>query len=153
MTSTNNESILPLQDMALPQIPDWFPLAWGWWASLAGIVLIFALLLFYLRWKKKRLAPKKTALHLIPKEKPAAALELVRQVALCYYPREHIAQLTGKDWYIFLDSQVSTPIFEQNYEQWQSVLYSKEAILNSEQLVQDCYQWVEQALPPKKRRA
>lgn len=153
MTSTNNESILPLQDMALPQVPDWFPLAWGWWASLAGIVLIFALLLFYFRWKKKRLAPKKTALHLIPKEKPAAALELVRQVALCYYPREHIAQLTGKDWYIFLDSQVSTPIFEQNYEQWQNVLYSKEAILNSEELVQDCYQWVEQALPPKKRRS
>lgn len=152
MTSTDNDSILPLKDMALPQVPDWFPLAWGWWASLAGIVVVFAIFLFYIRWKKKRLAPKKTALHLIPKEKPAAALELVRQVALCYYPREQIAQLTGKDWYTFLDSQVAIPVFEQNYELWQSVLYRKQTVENVDELVQHCYQWVEQALPPKRRK-
>ncbi|GAK82619.1 hypothetical protein JCM19238_162 [Vibrio ponticus] len=90
---------------------------------------------------------------LIQKEKPAAALELVRQAALCYFPREQIAQLTGKEWYAFLDSQVDNPLFEANFEQWQTVLYSKQPITNSEELVQHCYQWVEQALPPKKRKA
>ncbi len=151
MTSVKNEALLPLEDMTLPGAPDWFPLAWGWWASLAIALLVIVLVVLSIRRHKRRLAPKKTALNLIKKEKPAAALELVRQVSLCYYPREQIAHLTGKDWYAFLDSQITEPVFAANYEQWQSVLYSKQHIENSEELVNHCYQWVDQALPPKKR--
>ncbi|ROV58403.1 DUF4381 domain-containing protein [Vibrio ponticus] len=153
MTSSNNDSLLPLKEMALPDAPSWFPLAWGWWATLAVCIVAALSLLMYLRWRKKRLAPKKTALMLIQREHPAAALELVRQAALCYYPREQIAQLTGKDWYAFLDSQVTTPIFSANAERWQNILYSKQTIENGDELVQHCYQWVEEALPPKKRSA
>lgn len=153
MTSSNNDTILPLNDLHLPDVPSWFPLAWGWWATAAAVVLVLLLITVYLRWQKKRLAPKKTALLLIPKEKPAAAIELVRQVALCYYPREQIAQLTGRDWYVFLDSQIDSPLFESNFEQWQKVLYSRQAVENSNELVEHCSQWVNQALPPKKRRA
>ncbi|WP_194436545.1 DUF4381 domain-containing protein [Vibrio fluminensis] len=153
MTSSNNDSLLPLNDMALPEAPSWFPLTWGWWAALGACFLIIIALIVFLRWRKKRLAPKKTALLLIQREQPAAALELVRQAALCYYPREQIAQLTGNDWYTFLDSQVSTPIFAANAERWQSALYSKQIIENGDELVQHCYQWVDEALPPKKRSA
>lgn len=152
MTSSNNDSLLPLNNMYLPDVPSWFPLAWGWWAIAATVVVTILLFAFYLRWKKKRLAPKKTALLLIRREKPAAAIELVRQVALCYYPREQIAQLTGRDWYAFLDSQIESPLFETNFEQWQQVLYSRQMAENSDELVEHCFQWVEQALPPKKRR-
>ncbi|WP_406734658.1 DUF4381 domain-containing protein [Vibrio scophthalmi] len=153
MTSSNNDTVLPLNDLHLPDVPSWFPLAWGWWATVAAVVLVLLLITVYLRWQKKRLAPKKTALLLIPKEKPAAAIELVRQVALCYYPREQIAQLTGRDWYVFLDSQIDSPLFESNFDQWQKVLYSRQTVENSNELVEHCSQWVNQALPPKKRRA
>ncbi|GAK82618.1 hypothetical protein JCM19238_161 [Vibrio ponticus] len=61
MTSTNNDSLLPLQDMALPAAPDWLPLAWGWWASFAAGAMTLILIAVYFRWKKKRLAAKKTA--------------------------------------------------------------------------------------------
>ncbi|GAB2652247.1 DUF4381 domain-containing protein [Vibrio panuliri] len=153
MTSSNTDSLLPLDALALPELPSWFPLAWGWWAAFASVIAVFAAIVFYLRWKRKRLAPKKTALLLIQREKPAAALELVRQAALCYFPREQIAHLTGKEWYEFLDSQVDQPLFSTNSDLWQNLLYSKQPVDNHEELVQHCYQWVEQALPPKKRGA
>lgn len=152
MTSSTNNSLLPLDAMQLPDAPSWLPLAWGWWATIAAIFVVSLSFLYYLRWNKKRLAPKKTALALIQRESPAAAIELVRQAALCYFPREQIAQLTGRDWYAFLDQQADSAMFENNFETWQQVLYSKQPIENSDELVQHCYQWVEQALPPKRRR-
>ncbi|WP_260260270.1 DUF4381 domain-containing protein [Vibrio intestinalis] len=152
MTSSTNTSLLPLEAMQLPDVPSWLPLAWGWWASAASVVCIALSLLLYLRWKKKRLAPKKAALALIQKEHPAAAIELLRQAALCYFPREQIAHLTGQEWYAFLDQQMGSQLFETNSTAWQQVLYSKQGVENADELVQHCYQWVEQSLPPKKRR-
>ncbi|CAE6930348.1 hypothetical protein ACOMICROBIO_EPCKBFOG_03122 [Vibrio sp. B1FLJ16] len=36
--TTDNQS-LNLEPLVLPNQPDWFPLAWGWWAVLAGIII------------------------------------------------------------------------------------------------------------------
>lgn len=83
---------------------------------------------------------------------PSSAIELVRQAALCYYPREEIAHLTGTDWYAFLDTQVGHPLFVPNETLWQQALYQKQKVNNADELVHHCYLWVESALPPKKRR-
>lgn len=152
MTTTADSSLLPLKAMQLPDAPSWFPLAWGWWASAAVILVMILSVILIIKMRKKRIAPKKAALRLIQNEKrPAAAIELVRQAALCYFPREEIAQLTGAGWYQFLDQQVESPLFVNNADQWQTVLYSKTPVANSQQLIEHCYQWVEEALPPKKR--
>ena len=103
--------------------------------------------------KKRHLAAKKTAQRLMAShQKPADAIELVRQAALCYFPREEIAQLTGKEWYEFLDSQLNQPVFIANYELWQQALYSKHPIQETHTLLQDCSLWIDQALPPKRKR-
>jgi len=154
MSTETQTSPLALQPNHLPDVPAWLPLAWGWWTLLAASLLLIMTLLLIIRWNKKRLAPKKTALRLLATgNKPAEAIELVRQAALCYYPREEIAQLTGQQWYQFLDSQMKAPLFAPNQESWQQVLYSKQSVTNSDELIQDCRTWVEQALPPKRRRA
>tara|TARA_Y100001956_G_scaffold81340_1_gene98658 strand:+ start:555 stop:1019 length:465 start_codon:yes stop_codon:yes gene_type:complete len=154
MSSETQTTTLPLQPMHLPEVPAWFPLAWGWWAVLAAILVSLFVIWLILRWNKKRLAPKKTALRLLSHgEKPSEAIELVRQAALCYYPREEIAQLTGDKWYQFLDSQIKAPRFAPNQAIWQQVLYSKQPVANADELIQDCKVWVEQALPPKRRSA
>ncbi|MCG9575064.1 DUF4381 domain-containing protein [Vibrio tubiashii] len=153
MSSETQTSLLPLNPMHLPEPPAWLPLAWGWWTLIGGILTLTLATWLIIRWNKKRLAPKKTALRLLAQDqKPSEAIELVRQAALCYFPREEIAQLTGKDWYLFLDSQLATPRFSDNYEAWQQALYSKQPIENSAELILDCSEWVSQALPPKKRR-
>ncbi|WP_428773477.1 DUF4381 domain-containing protein [Vibrio sp.] len=156
MKESTTDSLLPLKDIQVPNLPEWFPVAWGWWATLGAILLTLALVMFLIRRNKKRLAPKKTALRLLKpghgRVKPSAAIELVRQAALCYYPREDIALLTGEQWYQFLDRQWGREVFVNNYELWQQALYQRGEIDNAEELVEHCYQWVEENLPPKKGR-
>ncbi|PNH93500.1 DUF4381 domain-containing protein [Vibrio diazotrophicus] len=151
-----SSNILNLSDLHLPEVPSWLPLSWGWWASLLAIVVVLVSIALIVRAKKKRMAPKKTALRLLNPalghQTPSSAIELVRQAALCYYPREQVAHLTGPDWYAFLDSQVDSPIFTKNEETWQKALYQKQKVENAQDLVADCYQWVNTALPPQKRR-
>ncbi|MCR9423929.1 DUF4381 domain-containing protein [Vibrio sp. RM-69-4] len=156
MKESSIATLLDLSAMQLPELPSWFPLAWGWWASAAGILLCLLILVFVIRWRRKRLAPKKTALRLLNPQfghlTPSSAIELLRQAALCYYPRMEIAHLTGKEWYTFLDSQISYPLFVPNETLWQQALYQKQKTENSQELINHCYQWVNDALPPKKRR-
>lgn len=144
-----------LNALHLPDAPTWWPLAWGWWAGAASIVLVVVIIMLVIRWKRKRMAPKKTALRLLNphlKQTPSSAIELLRQAALCYFPREEIAHLTGNAWYTFLDTQVGRPLFVPNETVWQQALYQKQKIADADALVADCYQWVNDALPPKKRR-
>ncbi len=151
MTENQNESLLPLSSLHLPEIPSWFPLAWGWWASFFAVVALVLLAYFLVRRKIRRMAPKKTALSMLARTKePSSAIELLRQAALCYYPREDMAALTGKPWYIFLDRQIGKTLFERNQDRWQKALYTREPVEDAHELVEDCIYWVEHALPPKK---
>ena len=139
--------------MHLPEPPSWLPLAWGWWTLIASVIVGLLIVWLLLYRKKRHLAAKKTAQRLMAShQKPADAIELVRQAALCYFPREEIAQLTGKEWYEFLDSQLNQPVFIANYELWQQALYSKHPIQETHTLLQDCSLWIDQALPPKRKR-
>lgn len=154
MSNETQQSLLPLNAMHLPEPPTWLPFAWGWWAIIGATITLLIVSLLFIRWNKKRLAPKKTALRLLARgDKPSEAIELVRQAALCYFPREQIAQLTGKEWYAFLDSQVTGTHFSENYDVWQQALYNSQPIANAPELIEHCSQWVEHALPPKRRRA
>lgn len=146
---------LNLNALHLPPLPSWWPLAWGWWSSAAVVLVIILLVLFLVRRKRRRLAPKQTALRLLGQsaeyQKPSAAMELLRQAVLCYFPREEIAHLTGHEWYSFLDEQLNQPLFVPNLLLWQQALYQKTPLEHPEQLVNDCQQWINQALPPQKR--
>lgn len=151
--SKDTSTLLPLNPMHLPEPPSWLPLAWGWWTLIASVIVGLLIVWLLLYRKKRHLAAKKTAQRLMAShQKPADAIELVRQAALCYFPREEIAQLTGKEWYEFLDSQLNQPVFIANYELWQQALYSKHPIQETHTLLQDCSLWIDQALPPKRKR-
>ena len=151
--SKDTSTLLPLNPMHLPEPPSWFPLAWGWWALITSVIVGLLIVWLLLYRKKRHLAAKKTAQRLMAShQKPADAIELVRQAALCYFPREEIAQLPGTEWYEFLDSQLNQPVFITNYELWQQALYSKHPIQETHTLLQDCSLWIDQALPPKRKR-
>ncbi|WP_394246276.1 DUF4381 domain-containing protein [Vibrio profundi] len=154
MTDNTQSPVLDLSPSLLPDAPSWWPIQWGWW-SLLGLVLAMMLIIaFYLRHRKKKMASKKAALKLftLPTQSltPSGALEVLRQAALSYYPRERVAQLTGSEWYEFLDSQVTKPIFAHNQQTWQQALYSEQEHTQAEDLVKDCERWITEALPPKR---
>ena len=82
MSSETQTSLLPLNPMYLPEPPAWLPLAWGWWALIVGMLTLTLATWLIIRWNKKRLAPKKTALRLLAQDqKPSEAIELVRPAA------------------------------------------------------------------------
>lgn len=120
---------LALSDLHLPAEPSFWPLAWGWWGGALVIILLLIGLLVFLKMRKKKLAPKVAALTIFERERttlsPSAAIELLRQTALCYYPRAHIAHLSGQAWLEFLDSQLKSPLFVQHLSTWQYALYHK----------------------------
>jgi hypothetical protein len=90
-------------------------LAPGWYGLLA---LFIGLVLFVVYFLKKHLAyarPKKEALALLKTLKEdyktqndsqvisAQISDLLRRVALVYFPREEVASLHGEDWLVFLN--------------------------------------------------
>jgi hypothetical protein len=155
------EQLLDLNPLHLPEAPSWWPIAWGW-LSLAGtIVAGIVAVWIIINWRIKRQIPRKTALRLLHASQrqvtPSEAIELLRQAALCYFPRQDIAHLTGLEWYQFLDQQLGRALFVPKETLWQQALYKKQCTSNPpdshrEQLVEDCYLWVSDALPPRKRR-
>lgn len=103
-----------LKDIHLPNPIGWWPLAPGWYVVLILLCVFIALLtaLFYKKHCNAR--PKKQALLLLQQyirqyEKDhnaqlasARVSELLKRVALVYFPRQQVASIHGDAWIEFL---------------------------------------------------
>lgn len=111
----NVEPLAQLKDIHLPDPISWWPLAPGWYMVMV-IILLMIFALFYLAYKRKINAkPKLQALDLLASYKQhyeqegntqvtsARVSELLRRVALVYYPRGQVASLHGESWIHFLN--------------------------------------------------
>ncbi len=111
----DSDPLAQLKDIHLPTPIGWWPLAPGWYLLLA-LVLFLTIILAYAVYKRHRHAlPKKQALLLLNNyqkqyeqeqngtQTSAYISELLRRVALVYYPREHVASLHGEEWLKFLN--------------------------------------------------
>lgn len=111
----NTDPLAQLKDIHLPKPIGWWPLAPGWYI-LIGLILFMAIILAYSFYKKYRNAlAKKHALVLLNtyqkeyseeyngSQTSARISELLRRVALVYYPREQVASLHGEKWLNFLN--------------------------------------------------
>jgi hypothetical protein len=125
MKSSDPSSLQNLNDIVLPAAESWWPLAVGWYVLLG---LLLAGLAWYgyksvQRWYLNRY--RRAALHELqllsvsiqnPVKRDASLRQiptLLKRTALSVYPRSQVASLTGKDWYRFLNSKLSPPLFTQ----------------------------------------
>lgn len=104
-----------LKDIHLPDSIGWWPLAPGWYALMLIILIIVAALAYWLRKRHKNALAKNQALELLKSytrqyEKDrntqlasARISELLRRVALVYYPRTMVASLHSEAWIEFLN--------------------------------------------------
>lgn len=118
-----NSSLARLRDIHLPDPISWWPLAPGWYvlATIIALLLVLGGWKFYQWWRWQQ--PKRIALKMLTQyEKMAEAQnntaficarisELLRRVALVYYPREQVAGLSGEDWLEFLNQTSKTTSF------------------------------------------
>lgn len=143
-----------LKDIQLPAPVAPALIAPGWIAL--GVVVLWVSMMIlwgYLQYRKK---PKVVALKMIKMlekkyyQNPQSDTiipelsEILRRVALCYYPREQVAGLTGRAWLEFLDKTCQTSNFVQVGEILTSGPYEKSPSYDCQALFQSVYEWVKQ---------
>ncbi len=111
----DHSDLAQLRDIHLPDPMGWWPLAMGWYvvAVVLGLVLFSVLFLVIRhiingRSKRQALRVLESYLqdYLIQRNvqiSSARISELLKRVALVYYPRERVASLQGQDWIDFLN--------------------------------------------------
>lgn len=150
---------LPLADIHLQAVPGIWPLAWGWWLCIIFIIGVVFVIARQLKQYHATQQARKEALQqfksLRQTERLSEINDLLRQAALSYFPRQHVAALTGKTWLAFLDQQLPAKHrgFQDHAARWQQGLFSPQGI--SEDELKQCKQlasvWLTKALPPKKK--
>ncbi|WP_411991633.1 DUF4381 domain-containing protein [Agarivorans sp. DSG3-1] len=141
-----------LKDIILPSNFETALPAVGWWVLAVALVLLLALSLFA-AWRYKQLCkPRQEALQAL-KQQPmnlAGTNQLMKRLALSYYPRQQVASLSGKDWLSFLDSTYSGKqhAFIELQSQWQQQLYAADAPALDEDIAKLCKKWIKQLRPP-----
>lgn len=148
------ETKLPLKDIHLPDVIDWWPPAYGWWL-VSGTV--FLLVIFFV-WLYKRLTRNtalktaKSKLNAIKKntrlnefQKLCALSVLIRRVAISLSPREQVASLTGRSWLKYLDSSVKDSPFSEGVGQFLASAHYRDIPVTEQEillLISLCEDWL-----------
>ncbi len=109
------DELAQLKDIHLPPSVGWWPLAPGWYLLMLLVFVVVIVLSYKIYRKKQHAKPKLQALALLKRYQQhynkennsqitsAHISELLRRVALVYFPREHVASLHGDSWLNFLN--------------------------------------------------
>ena len=151
----NSIDLSGLKGLHIPQQPDVFPLAYGWWLALI-IGFLFTVILFFLIvsfWQSRcNLVLKE--LRQIKKVKDTRRLlielnDLAKRLAICKLGREKIALLYGQKWVDFLNSG-KRKIFSQDYvDLLHKTLYTKNNKLDDSlrgRIIKDYSKWIKDFL-------
>jgi len=158
MEPTN--ALAQLKDIHLPDPVSWWPLAIGWWVLISLGACVLALLLWWL-WQYYRAgAAKREALRLLAcyeveaqtasNTAPLCAQvsELLRRVAIAYYPREKAAALSGREWTAFLNTHSKGLNFNAVQDLLIEKPYQAEAKDPIKPLISRSRQWIKQRRRP-----
>ena len=156
MTPNDIAASLPLADIHLSPVPGFWPLSWGWWLCIAAAVITLLVLIVKVRQHLIQQKARKEALRLLKNlNKPEQFNEinlLLRQTAMTYFSRQHVASLTGEQWLSFLDHQLAEKHrgFVALSSDWQQGLFSSHGVEQS--AFNQCYQqaklWLTKARLP-----
>lgn len=109
------DPLAQLKDIHLPDPVSWWPLAPGWYGVMILIVIVMIALTYFFYKRHLNALPKKQALILLKaysehyeKERNAQLTsarisELLKRVALVYFPRMEVASIHGDAWIEFLN--------------------------------------------------
>ena len=151
-----------LKDIQNPsEIGSWPP-AYGWWIlALLTILIIYIAIKWAMHFKQQRRAKKQAlkeieSLVLEQKNVVPQLNQILKRVALVYFPDISVQSLHGEKWVDFLVSSLSNKHSLTNTEQmtkFQNNLYQNQAVAMSEiiQHKEVVKQWVKLAVPPSKK--
>jgi heme exporter protein D len=164
----NDPLELPLRDIHLPDSVAWWPLAYGWWALLAVlIILVLVAILLYQRNKLLRLSAitkareelaRITSEYQQNRDPLLLSRELsvlLRRLSISLFPRTEVASLTGSEWLKFLDSQVQGAPFTQGQGRMLIDAPYRQRVESDEvkNFVQQCQNWIDAVSSSGRKRA
>lgn len=155
-----SDPLAQLRDIHLPEPIGWWPLAPGWWLLIIVSISLLSILLWRL-WRKMVAArAKKEALQLLKmyeaqslNEKNTAPLcakisELLRRVALAYFPRKEVAALHGTAWIEFLNQHGKKVNFKPVTSLLLDSAYQPYSHENIKPLIHRARRWIQQRRLP-----
>ncbi len=92
-----------LRDIVEPHSVGWWPLAPGWWVVIS-ILTVVVIVLSVRRWQHWRAnAYRRAALRELQSATGVAAIaDILKRTALCVWPRDQVASLSGSAWCVWL---------------------------------------------------
>lgn len=109
------DQLAQLKDIHWPVPVGWRPLAPGWYVLMCLVALLVVGLSYFFYKKTRHAKPKRQAMALLHQYKQyyekdhnaqlasVRISELLKRVALVYFPREQVASLHGEAWIGFLN--------------------------------------------------
>lgn len=157
---SNPDPLAQLKDIHLPQPINWWPLAPGWYVLIL-LLSFLTLFLAYHAYKRHGYAlAKKRALvllnnyqehyekkHNVPVTSSNIS-ELLRRVALVYYPREQVASLHGEAWLQFLNQTSKGIDFNAVRDMLLDAPFKTEETINLKPLFNTAKLWIKQRSVP-----
>jgi len=148
-----------LKDIHLPEPPGLWPLAPGWYIALFIVLLCLGLIIQALKKRYRFNQPKKEALRLLHQAQEnfaqdnnsqvacATVGEILKRVALSYYPRMDVAGLHGKEWIAFLNKTGKKIDFNAEASLLLEVPFQPPQTLDITPLFQKAEKWIQQRRP------
>lgn len=154
------QELAQLKDIHLPEPISWWPLAPGWY-GLILLILCLSFALMYSACKRAAYArPKKQALRLLATYKQAyeenhnvqvtsaRISELLKRVALVYYPRAQVAGLQGEAWIDFLNATSKGVNFKPVASMLLESPFKSEETIDLHPLITTAERWIKQRKKP-----
>jgi len=159
LSASIDPQALPLRDIHLPDPVSWWPPALGWWLVVGlALLLVVVAAWWWRRWlggRYRRLALRELErLGQLPlSEQPAALSLLLRQAALCHFPRPDCAGLYGEAWLEFLDRSFKDQPFSQGVGRCLlDAPYRPGSPVDSHELLSLCRRWLKRLPLSKGKR-
>lgn len=113
----NQDPLAQLNDIIAPNTASFWPLAPIYWALLVLIVALLVGIIYLIKHgKKERLKQQSALLKLQELQVNNANFivlnQLIKGVALHYFPRRQVASLHSQAWFDFLQRYATSPIFQ-----------------------------------------
>lgn len=150
------EPLAQLRDIHLPESIGWWPLAPGWYGLMVLVVVLMIGFAYFLYKKHVHALPKKQALGLLKiykeqydKDKntqlaSARISELLKRVALVYYPRAEVASMHGEAWLEFLNQTCKGVDFKPVKSMLLDSPFKTSETLNLNPLITRAEKWIKQ---------
>lgn len=149
-----NSPLQALRDIHLPPPISFWPPALGWYLLALVIIVVgmfigISIIKYLRRTKARRIALEE--LNLLEKEYLqnnnaemvlSTLSQLLRRVALAYYPRKKVAGLHGERWLEFLDETGKSTTFQTEGSLLAKGPYQKEIIAELTGLISICKHWI-----------